>query len=589
MAEKLSKVKAIKQKLMIYEKRKEPWLDHYQLIGEFVNNRKQNFTEHNEEGSFLSRDLYDNTALKAAETASSSILGMLWPSAAQSFELELSSNVSDNQENREYMIAATKECIAIMDDSRSGLSVALTEMMFDDVCFGTVGLGIFDTKDENKKGKKGKKSKLTDMPIRYVSWDVKTMFIDEDENKLVDTVYSKIEYTIRQLVLKYGYENISAANREKFDNGKELETVTVVHALEPRLEYSNTKFGNADKPIASIHFEFKSEKILRESGFDDPPVLVTRLRKAMGEVQGRSLAMAALPDIIELNTVWEILTVAAEKIADPPLAVLGDGDLGTNTINTSAGAINVLNLANRTGISKPITELTTVGDLNPLIKMVEKLEEAITNHFMIDRLLDLNNETRMTLGEANIRNELRGQSLGSLFTRKKAEIFNNMIDRSVRIFSEAGRLGVVSGSPEEEDLISQGIDPIIIPDEIARKDSLGQQTYKIKYISPAERSIKAEEVQGNLTMLDVLTSASAIDPDSVDVIDVDALVRRTSELTGASKEIINGLDIIQKIRKLKSAQMAQAQELEDARSGSETLRNIAQAEAQSGGGDSANS
>jgi hypothetical protein len=218
------------------------------------------------------------------------------------------------------------------------------------------------------------------------------------------------------------------------------------------------------------------------------------------------------------------------------LAVLADGDLGTTTIDTSAGAINVFNIAQRTGIAKPIIELTTVGDLQPLVLMVEKLTEAISNHFMIDRLLDLNNETRMTLGEANIRNELRGQSLGALFTRKKAEIFNNLIERTINILFEDGRLGVISGSPEEEAYYAQGVEPIVIPDQLVEKSANGEEIFKIKYISPAERSIKAEEVQGNIATLEILNITAQINPESIDNVDLDALIRRTSELTGASKK-----------------------------------------------------
>ena len=520
----ISKVGAIKKKLKILKKRKEPWLPHYQLLGEFINNRKQNFTEANEPGAFLTRELFDNTAAKAAETASSTILAALFPSAAQSFELIPARGVDDTEEHREYMRFITEEAVSVMDDSRSGLSVALTEMMLDDVVFGTVGLGIFKTK------------KNSPLPIRYVSWDVKMMHIDEDENHFVDTVINEKEMTVRQMVLEYGLENLSATNQEKFNNGQETDKVTVIHAIEPRIDGSKTKFGSKNKPISSIHFEAKSEKILRESGFDEMPVLVTRLRKAMGEVQGRSLGMAALPDIIELNVVWETLTVAAEKQADPPLAVLADGDLGTTTIDTSAGAINVFNIAQRTGIAKPIIELTTVGDLQPLVLMVEKLTEAISNHFMIDRLLDLNNETRMTLGEANIRNELRGQSLGALFTRKKAEIFNNLIERTINILFEDGRLGVISGSPEEEAYYAQGVEPIVIPDQLVEKSANGEEIFKIKYISPAERSIKAEEVQGNIATLEILNITAQINPESIDNVDLDALIRRTSELTGASKK-----------------------------------------------------
>ena len=185
----------------------------------------------------------------------------------------------------------------------------------------------------------------------------------------------------------------------------------------------------------------------------------------------------------------------------------------------------------------------------------------------------------MTLGEAQIRNELRGQSLGSLFTRKKAELFNNLIERTVSILTDANRLGVVSGSEEEAALLAKGIEPIIIPDEILKKAERGEEIFKIKYLSPAERAIQAEEVQGNLAMLEVLNATVPLNQEAVDNIDIDALIRRTSELTGASKEMIRGLDIVEELRTNRNEAIQKQQEIETAREGSEIARNLAQAQA----------
>lgn len=563
----LSKVKAIKEKLKQLKKKKQFWMEHYQLIGEFVHNKKQNFTEQNEPGAFLTRDLFDNTAVKSAQTASSAFIGALWPSGAQSFELQPARGISDTEEHKEFFQFVTDEMINVMDDSRAGLTVALDEYMFDQVTFGTSGIAVLPRIEDFA------------MPIRYNAWDVKMMFIDEDEDGNIDTIYNERSMTIRQMVKKYGYENLSAANQKLFDDGKELDKVTVIHAIEPRIKRSRRQFGNRNMPIASLHFEVKSEKILKESGFDENPILVGRLMKALGEVQGRSFAMAALPDIIEINVVWEVATVAVEKQVDPPLAILADGDLGTTIIDTSAGAINVFNITSRLGNNNPITPLFTVGDLNAIDKLIEKLTEAITGHFLIDRLLDLNNDTRMTLGEANIRNELRGASLGSIFSRQKAAIFTPLINQTFNIMFEAGRFGVLQGSIEEAEVIANGGEVITIPQEIASKLLAGEEVFKIKYISPAERSIQAEKVQGNLATLNTVLQASQVQPEVIDVIDLDALVKDTAELTGASKKVMNSLEVVQQIRKARAQQQAQQQELEQAREGSETMRNIAQAQA----------
>ncbi len=58
------KVKAILEKHKAMMVQKQPLLSLYQLIGEYVNLRKQSFTETNTFGAFVIKDIYDNTAGK---------------------------------------------------------------------------------------------------------------------------------------------------------------------------------------------------------------------------------------------------------------------------------------------------------------------------------------------------------------------------------------------------------------------------------------------------------------------------------------------------------------------------------------------
>ena len=63
-----------------------PWLEHFQLIGEYINLRKQNFTETNQVGAFLTRDIFDSTASRDSSIMASALIGALWPNGAQSIQ-----------------------------------------------------------------------------------------------------------------------------------------------------------------------------------------------------------------------------------------------------------------------------------------------------------------------------------------------------------------------------------------------------------------------------------------------------------------------------------------------------------------------
>lgn len=583
-----SKVKAVLEKHKTMISIKQPWLEHFQLIGEYINLRKQNFTETNSVGAFLTRDIFDNTAGRDNDIMASALIGALWQNGAQSIQLIPARGMTDDETNRIYFNFLTEEATSVMDAPRAGLSVALTEYMRDQGSFGTSGVGVFENEDSKTK---------KNIPIRYIAFDIKTMTIDEDQFGFVDTVYDLQEMTINQAVKKYKLKNLSIKSKELFAKGVGFkEKIKVLHAIEPRLDGDPTKFGNKDMPVASIHVELSSGvgqncgKILKESGYNSMPIFVTRFNKNLGEPYGRSSGMAGLPDAIELNAIWEALTIAIEKQIDPPLGILSDGDL-TPVIDTSAGAMNVFNISGRLGSRDPVFPLFTIGELKSVEKLIEKLTESLSNHFYLDRLLDLNNDTRMTLGEAQIRNELRAASLGSIYSRQISELFVPMIDRTVALLYKLGRLGVVANSKQHRKLILQGITPIIMPVEVAQRISEGRDFFKIKFISPAARSMQAEEIQGILGTTAYATQVVVLDEGAKDVIDVDASIKRIAELTGASLKTIKSLQAIQDLRRAKDAIVGEQLELEKALKKSEIARNLSNAQStiqNTGGGGGAN-
>ena len=559
------KIRAIIGKNKELKRRKNPWLAHFQLIGEYILTRKQSFTVQQEQGAFLTRELFDNTGSKSNDVMASALIGSLWPNGAKSFRVIHARKIPDSPEVKSYFDTVSGEMAAVMDDSRAGLTIALDEYMKDQGSFGTSGIGIF----KNPKGP---------LPIRYKAWNVKTMSIDENENGFVDTIYNETEKTVRKVVLEYGIENVSKKTRELFENGKIDSKVRVLHAIEPRIDADPLKFGNKDMPIASIHIELGSEKILRESGFEEMPVPVTRFLKALGEIYGRSSGMAALPDIVEINAIWEATTVAIEKAMDPPLGMLSDGDLGPAVIDTSAGAINVFNVVGRAGKQQPIFPLFTVGEIQNVVALIEKRTQAITEHFFIDRLLDLNNDTRMTLGEAQLRNELRAASLGSIFARQEAEMFTPLITRTFNLLLEGGHLGVIKGSQEEIDLRVKGIEPLLIPESVARAMINGEEVFDIKYISPAKRAMQAEEVQGILASWNFTTGVAKVVPAIMDNLDPDISAQKIARLTGAPEEIVRSTQAIKDLRTLRAAELEKAEQMETLRQASEIARNAGQAQ-----------
>ena len=544
---------------------KQPWNNHYQIIGEYIRIRKQNFTSTQIQGGFLVDDIFDSTAPMSNVKMAAAFMGALWPNGAKSMRIVQPHAIAESPEIKEYFKEFTTRLSLAMDSPKSGLALSLDEYAQDQGAFGTCGVAVFE--EDN-----------IDHPISYTTWDVKTMCIDENSKGVVDTVYNEKTYTVRDLVDKYGLKNVHTNVRKAYDNMKYDEKVNVLHAIEPRIKRNKKKKGNKNMPYASYHIDLDNKFLMKESGFEEFPVIVARFSKCPDEKYGRSPSMLALPDILELNAIRESRMLAVEKNLDPPIMVYDDGTLGGGEIDTSAGSVTVLSVTGRISGQRPVEPLYTVGEMQSTQLHIEELKQTITQQYYLDRLLDLNNETRMTLGEAQIRNKLRGDSLSAIFSRQELEFFTPLIERSINIMFNKGLLGVRRGSPEEALAKLRGETPLIIPDAIQRRIDEGREAYEIQYVSPAKRMMQAEEVQGIMTTWEFAGNLAGAAPDIIDHLDPDETIKRLAELTGAPSEIIRDLQSVKAIRSARQQMQQQVAMLEAQRSASESARNYAQAE-----------
>jgi hypothetical protein len=362
---------------------------------------------------------------------------------------------------------------------------------------------------------------------------------------------------------------VSKKLRDLFNSGKFDDEFTVLIAIEPRMMRSPGKKGKNAMPDRSCHIELDGQHLLREGGFVEMPIKVGRFFKLLGEEYGRSPAMDALPDVLEANAIWEAVTIAIEKSLDPPLGVLDDGKLGGSEIDTSAGAINVFNISGRAGEKNPIFPLFTVGETKQSIALIEQLAKSISDHFFLDRLLDFNNETRMTLGEANLRNKLRNSTLGSIFTRQIMEVISAVVHRYFNTLLDQGEFGSTKPDPKNPN-------SILIPEAVAKRMASGQNVYEIEYFTPAMRIMQAEEADGIMRTWEMAGVIAGGVPEVLDNLDHDKSLQLFAGIAGAPSEIRRAKSEIDKIRGAREAAIQKQQEMQQALQTSEVARNAGQ-------------
>src|SRR3990172_1686106 len=573
-----SRVNRYLSRLRDYEREKQPWLIHYQALAEIYLTRKADFTHAASPGDFLQDNVFDNTAQFAAYVMASTFLSMLWPDSSRTFNIKPVRRLKDQPGVEAYFRYVTEEMHTAMDRAEAGLQLAFMEHFLDQGIFGTSGVAVFEGPEDDVA-----------LPVVYEAWDVKSMCISQNAQGFVDTIYFKINRTVRQVYEEYGAgkpgDHVSAHVVEKYKAGKYEDKIGILKVIEPKKAETGKK-GWAAMPVRTVHIDITNKLIMREGGFEEMPVYVARMFKRIDEIYGRSPGMIALPAAISLNGLSEAVLVATEKQLDPPLAILDDGRLGGAVVDTSAGALTVLNASGRLGGEKPIFPLFTVGEMQSAEKLKEQLIQEIMQAFFLDRLLDLNNKTMMTAFETSIRNRLRGESLGSIFSRQEKEVLTPVITRTFNIMWRRGHFGVVQkgGGAEQRQLWKSltGKDDVIVPDIIVKAVEAGLDIYEVEYISPAKRFMQAEKLQGLFTALDSIAALVPIFPNIVHRVDADILAHDIYPLAGAPKRSLRTMDDTRRGRAAEAERQNAAVALSAGKDLAQIQRDSAQARASMG-------
>lgn len=552
---------------------KKPWMTQYQTIGEYVTYRKQDFTTQHSPGEFLTDKIFDSTAPNANHLMAATMIGALWPSAARSFRLlphpDLGDDVMKSQAVKDYFQKATNRMQTYMDHPRAGLMTSLEEYMLDQGSFGTSGVSVLENTEDDSNT----------VPVRYRAIDVKRASIDEGANGFVDTVYRETEYTVKQYVQEFEKDIMAPQVIKYLESGKTGEKIKVLHAIEPRLNADPNSFGSADFPIASIHIDVTNLHVIRNSGFHEMPDFVSRFRKAVGEMYGRSPAFESISDILEINAHTQMYLMAVEKNLDPPIIITDDGSLGGNAIDKSAGTVLIRRISGRMGDAqhKVVEQMVTVGELKSSLDRINTVQEKISNQFYIDRMLDLNNETRMTYGEAQIRNGLRGQSLSTIYARQQAELFTPMIERTYNILFGLDLLGIIPNTQTTNNALLFDPQALIIPQVLVNAMRQGKHIYYVDYISPASRIMQSEQYQGMVQWLATVAPLAAAHPEVYDNVDLDEFVRDMAERGGVPTKLIRSSDAVAKIRTQTNQARQRQQQLLEAAQQAETAKAASQA------------
>lgn len=511
-----------------------------EIIGRFVVPGRGRFFEKEADNEWAinwrRRELFDSTAVNAAQSLSSSIHGNLTMPSSKWFTLRF----QDDALNEDFAAKSwLQECgmrvwYALQE---SNFNLEVSESYLDLVSYGTAVL-LHETDTESG--------------FEFRAAMTREIYFEEDFDGKPIGIYRMRKYTALAIANKWPDNCPDTIKTESEGSDTANNMHEVVHAIRLRPENKDADTSMPLKPEARpfeeryIMLKDAHELTPTPSGYYEMPAYVIRWGRAAGSKFGYSPAINVLSDILTLNQLVELILKSAEKVVDPP------------TLAQQRGIVGDLDL-------KPagLTILRNIDQVRPYVSGAqfdvsqlqrEQLIRTIRQAFYVDQL-ELKDSPAMTATEVNARMELMQRLLGPALGRIQSDFLDPLVNRSFYLLYRAGKL----------------------PDAPPQVKESGAEM-EIEYLGPLARSQKLHDVMAIDRLEAMLGQIAAINPEVLDNVDWDKAVRVKADRLGVPMDVLRSEDDVKKIRDDRAAAQQQAQQLAAAESLTKSMQQGAHAD-----------
>lgn len=510
------------------------------IIGRFVVPGRGRFFEKESDYensiNWRRREIFDSSAVNAAQTLASSIHGNLTMPSSKWFSYRFKQDeLNDDHAAAKWLQECEQRVWYALQESNFNLEVS--ESYLDLVSYGTAVL-LHETDDEGN--------------FQFRAAMTREIYFEEDFDGMPIGIYRMKKYTALQVADKW--PDTCPETVKKESEGAETANTPheVIHAI--RLRPENRR-ADTSKPLKPEARPFEERYIMLKdaheltpapSGYYEMPAYVIRWGRAAGSKFGYSPAINVLSDILTLNQLVELIIKAAEKVVDPPTIAQQRGIVGDLDLQPSGLTI----MRNIDGI-KPYLSGAQF-DVSQLQR--EQLIRTIRQAFYVDQL-ELKDSPAMTATEVNARMELMQRLLGPALGRIQSDFLDPLVNRCFFVLSRSGQL------PEAP---AQVVD--------------AQAEMEIEYLGPLARSQKMHDVMAMDRLEAMLGQIAGINPEVLDNIDWDKTVRLKADRLGVPLDMLRSEEEVQKIRADRQAQQQQQEKLAMAESLTKSMQQGAQAQ-----------
>ncbi|ENI1096047.1 TPA: portal protein [Enterobacter hormaechei subsp. steigerwaltii] len=373
--------------------------------------------------------------------------------------------------------------------------------------------------------------------IRTMPFPIGSYYLANSPRGSVDTSFRQFSMTVRQLVQEFGLDKVSASVKSQWESGSYENWIEVNHCITPNINRDSGKMDSKNKPYRSVYFETggDSDKLLRESGFDEFPILAPRW-----EVNGEDVYASSCPGMLALGQVKALQVEQKrkaqliDKATNPPM--VAPTSLKNQRVSLLPGDVTYLDvLSGQDGFKPAYLVNPNTADL---LADIQDTRQTINSAYFVDLFMMLQNiNTRSMPVEAVIEmKEEKLLMLGPVLERLNDEALNPLIDR---VFSIMARKNMLPPPPD----VMQGM-PL-----------------RIEYISVMAQAQKSIGLTSLSQTVGFIGQLAQFKPEALDKLDVDQAIDAFSEMSGVSPTVIVPQEQVQGIREERAKQQQAAQAL----------------------------
>ena len=388
--------------------------------------------------------------------------------------------------------------------------------------------------------------------IRCHPYPTMSYWLGVDDTLRVDLVCRELMMTARNLVEKFGRDNVSPAVLTLMDSnaGGVKETYyPVAHFIMKGSYFDPAKSTLAKFPWISIYYEIGNfnpqSGILRKAGYLSNPLIAGRWQTVGENIYGMSPAMKVLGSTMSLQAWEERLAQGAEKGFNPPM--VADSRVDPRKLTMLPGEFSFVDFQDGKPVIAPAYNVNFQLDAG--IKMVERIEARI-NEGMFKQVFQLfTDSTRreITAEEVRAKAQEKMSVLGPVIERNLNEVHGPSIMRILDILMR----------------IPGRIPPL--PEAMKGRDGALNTSLKLQF-----KSILAQAAQmvGMNNISQVMTfaveNAQAV-PSILDNLDTDKMMVRFAEKGNMDSDLIREPDEVAKMRAARQKAQQQQQLMENAK------------------------